>query len=205
MQRSRDLAAAALRTATALAASAVMTSAVAQHQHTHTHGHIDLDAAIDSNSITIRFESPLDNLLGFERAPRTDAERARVADLRRRLEAADQLFRPDPAGRCKLADVQMESAVLGFGDTTASRSGGSPPAASGAAASGATAPSAAEHADIDVAVKFDCEAATAARYIDIGLFTAFKRIRTIAAQIASPAGQFQRKSSAKAPRLVLGP
>jgi hypothetical protein len=36
----------------------------------HEHGALKLDVAIEGNKLTIAMEAPLDNLLGFERAPR---------------------------------------------------------------------------------------------------------------------------------------
>lgn len=161
-------------------------------QHAHTHGRMSLDVAVDSQTITLAIESPLDGFLGFERAPRTDAERKRVADLEARLKAADQLFQPDPAAGCKLSKVAIESAALGLGD------GGKKEEhdhdhdhADG------------EHADIDVNIVFACEKAAQARFIDVKLFNSFKRIRTVDAQVATPQGQFKRTLQATTPRLSL--
>jgi hypothetical protein len=41
----------------------------------HVHGVATLDIAVEARKITVQLESPLDNLLGYERTPRTDAER----------------------------------------------------------------------------------------------------------------------------------
>lgn len=172
------------RAAALVVLTAAATAADAQPAHAHTHGRLTLDVAIDAQAITIRFESPLDNLLGFERAPRNDAERKRVADMTARLNAAD-LFRPDPAAQCRPAEVTLVAPVLGLG----------------APAAGATHPHAHEHqkgheddehADIDVTIVFSCPQAPQARYIDVGLFARFDRLRAIDAQVAAPQGQFKR-------------
>ncbi|MFT3666416.1 DUF2796 domain-containing protein [Piscinibacter sp.] len=160
---------------------------VAAQQHAHTHGRMALDAAIDAQTITLSIESPLDGLLGFERAPRSDAERRRVADMVARLKAADGLFQPDPAAGCTLSKVELDSAVLGLGEAQAHGHG---------AADG-------EHADIDVTVVFTCAKATEARFIDVKLFDAFKRVRVVDAQVASPQGQFKRSLKPGASRLSL--
>lgn len=164
-------------------------SAIAQ-QHAHTHGRMALDVAVDTESITLAIASPLDSFLGFERAPRTDAERKRVADMVVRLNAADQLFQPDPAAACTLSKVDLTSAVLGLGG--AEKGDGHDHGHSDD-----------EHADIDVDIVFTCAQATQARFIDVKLFDSFKRLRTIDAQVASPQGQFKRPLRPGASRLSL--
>lgn len=159
------------------------------HQHAHTHGQLELDAAIDGQTITLQIASPLDNLLGFERAPRTEAEKRQVADLVARLNAADLLLQPDPAAQCRLDTVRLQSAALGLGDPAGH--GHDPEDEHG-------------HADIDIKIVFSCDKADAARFVDVKLFEAFKGLRTIHAQVASPQGQFKRTLSARSPRLGWG-
>jgi len=159
--------------------------AMAQHQHTHTHGSLRMDAAVDERTITVQLEAPLDSLLGFERAPRTAAERQRVADLATRLRATGQWLRPDPVAQCAAGQVQLRAPVLGWGDATP-----------------AQAPDG--HADLDITVSFSCARATDARHLDVDLFAAFAGITTIQAQVAAPQGQFKRALTRKAPRLAWG-
>ena len=47
--------------------------AVAAADTAHEHGALKLDVAIDGQLLLISMEAPLDNLLGFERAPRSVA------------------------------------------------------------------------------------------------------------------------------------
>jgi Protein of unknown function (DUF2796) len=67
--------------------------------HAHVHGGARLDIAVEPRRILLFFETPLDNLVGFERAPRTDAERRRADEAVARLKAGDQMFRFDPAAQ----------------------------------------------------------------------------------------------------------
>lgn len=176
---------------------AASTFAFAQ-QHAHTHGLLSLDAAVDARSITLQMEVPLDNFLGFERAPRTEAERRTVADMVARLNAADQLFLPDPAAQCNLSKVDLDSAVLGLGEKA------KPAAATSTAAPGKPGKQPEEHADIDVSIVFTCAKAGQARYVDVKLFDAFKGVHTINAQVASGQGQFKRTLTKTSPRLGWG-
>lgn len=184
----------------ALAATlALHLAAPAAAHQAHTHGRIELDVAVEPGRITLRMESPLHDLLGFERAPRSVAERGRVTALDERLRAADRLFVADPAGECTLAQAAVDAPVLGLGA----------PAAAATAASAASAPAdpkadpkAESHADLVLTATFDCRKAEGARFIDVKLFDAFPGVRTVAAQVAGPKGQgltLLRKSAARLP------
>lgn len=178
-------------------------------QHAHTHGRVSMDVAVDAQTLTLAIESPLDSFLGFERAPRTDAERQRVADMVARLKAADQLFQPDPAAACTLSSVTLSSAVLGLGDAKkedrhdhAHDHDHGKQQGHGDQKGHAHAKD--EHADIDIDVVFNCAQAPQARYVELGkLFEAFKRIRAIDAQVAAHQGQFKRSLRPDATRLKL--
>ena len=157
-------------------------AALAQAQRAHVHGQVKLDVVIDGPTVVINMDSPLDNFVGFERAPRSDAEKLAADSAIAQLRAADQLFKIDPTANCKLGPVTLRSAALGLGKTE------------GDAAEG--------HADLDGTFAFNCTNASAAKFIDIGLFDAFKGPRQIEAQIASPQGQFKRTLKRPAERLV---
>jgi hypothetical protein len=149
----------------------------------HSHGDARLDVAIEATSLTLQFSSPLDNLVGFERAPRNDRERARADAAITRLEAAEAIFKIDPSAQCRLAKVQLSSAALGLGKPE--------PAGQDAG-----------HADLDGNYAFTCADATKARFIDVGLFE-FKRLHRIDVQVAGPAGQLKRRLTPSARRLSL--
>ena len=165
------------RLSTRLLASAALLAACfalhAQTQHAHVHGQVRLDVAIEGPTVVIQMEAPLDNFVGFERAPRNAVETQAVDEAVAKLRAADVLFAIDPAGNCKLGPVQLRAPVLGLGKDASAASSG-------------------DHADLDATFAFNCASAAAVKFIDIGLFTAFKGPRQIDAQIASPQGQFKR-------------
>ncbi|MBT2323000.1 DUF2796 domain-containing protein [Variovorax paradoxus] len=147
-------------------------SAMAQAERAHVHGQIKLDVAIDGPAIVIAMASPLDNFIGFEHAPKTDAEKKAAEAAVAQLRAADQLFKIDPAANCKLGPIALQSTALGLGKAE-------PGAPEG-------------HADLDGTFAFNCTNAPAAKFIDVGLFAAFKGVRQIDAQIVSQEGQFKR-------------
>ena len=152
-------------------------------EHAHAHGVAKLDVAVEATRVSLQLDSPLDNLLGFERAPRTDAERRQADAAMARLKAADSMFRIDPAAQCKLAHVELASAALKLGkpDPEEEKAG---------------------HADIDGSFEFECVDAAKARYVDVGLFE-FARLQRLEVQLATPVGQFKRDLKRPASRITL--
>ena len=137
----------------------------------HEHGALKLDVAIEGNKLTISMEVPLDNLLGFERAPRTDAERKAAADVLARLRSPAQgtpLFAVDPAAGCTLGKAEVQAPVLEPGAKPAAKD---------------------DHADLDASYEFTCARPDELRMLDVGLFDAYKRTQRIDVQVAGPKGQ----------------
>jgi len=144
--------------------------------HAHEHGVVKLDIAVEAGKLTVQMESPLDNLVGFERAPRTEAERKTVDAAVARLKAAATLFKIDPAAGCSVARVDLASAPLKLGNAE--------PAAVNDG-----------HADLDGEFEFSCKDSAHVSFIDLGLFAAFAGMQRIDVQIAAPQGQFKRTLS----------
>ena len=183
ISRGRD----ALACASAFAMAGLAPSpAAAQMQpaaHAHVHGIATVDVAVDKASVTISMSSPLDNLIGFEHAPHTDAERVAAANAVATLKQGSQVFSIDPAAGCKLKSVDLSSAALGLGhpDPSEAESG---------------------HADIDGTYEFACTQPQRTRYIDVGLFQ-FPHMQKVTAQVAAPQGQFVRNLDPTQRRIVL--
>jgi len=137
----------------------------------HEHGVAKVDVAIEGNKLTVALASPLDNLLGFERAPRTDAERKAAADMLARLRSGGALFTADAAAQCTLSKAEVTAPVLQAATTAA----GSAPAG--------------EHADLDASYEYTCAQPEQLRTLDLGLFDAFRRMQRIEIQVAGAQGQ----------------
>ena len=134
----------------------------------HEHGAVSVAVAVEAAELGVEAVMPLDDLLGFERAPRSEAERKAAAHVLERLRAGADLFRPDPAARCTLSGVEVEAPVL-------------EPARRAAAS--------AEHAELSARYRFTCANAARLAALEIRLFDAFPRIRRIEVQVAAPHGQ----------------
>lgn len=160
-------------------AIALASGAAVAAPHAHQHGVMTLTVGIDGEQLSIGVESPLDSLLGFERAPRTDAERRAARDLLAQLRgAAASLFKPDAAAQCTLQGAEVRAGVLEPAPAAASKTD--------------------EHADLDADYTFKCAQPGRLRTLEIGLFDAFKRLQRIEVQVAGPKGQ--RKATLERPQ-----
>lgn len=154
----------------------------------HDHGVARLDVVVEPTRVVFVLESPLDNIVGYERAPRTDAERERAKTALARLRNATELFRIDAAAGCTLLKVDLVSAPLQLGN-----------AAAGAAAS----PAASEHSDLNAVFEFRCKNGTRAGFVEVGLFEAFAALKRIELQVVTPRGQLKATLRKPASRVVL--
>ena len=134
----------------------------------HSHGVMKLGVAVDGSDVTIVVQMPLDSLVGFERAPRTDAERKDAAAALEKMRDGAALFRLDAAAQCALASAKVVAPALEQpGQSAASK----------------------EHADLDASYVFQCAQPSRLASLDVLLFDAFKRIDRIDVQAVLPQGQ----------------
>lgn len=133
----------------------------------HVHGEADLIIAVDGNQLQLELTSPLDSLLGFEHASRTEKQRKAAQALRERFARPETLFAPSAAARCTAAPAQLKAPVLD--------------AAAGNKADG--------HAELEASIVFRCEAPDALKEVDVRLFDAFAPLHRVKAQVAGPRGQ----------------
>ena len=152
----------------------------------HEHGAATLDVVLDGAELSIDLDSPATNLLGFEHAPSTEAQRDAVARAERLLESGE-LLEPDAAASCALSGSRV---TLGFADPEADHDAHD---AAGAEAhhegQGEHDEAAAAHADIEASWSFSCEAPDRLSAIATRFFAAFDGFTDIDVQVAGPSGQ----------------
>jgi hypothetical protein len=173
----------------AACAATTLHAAAAHEPGAHVHGVAELRVVVDGARLEATLESPLDNLLGFEHAPRTDAQRDAVRAMAATLRGSPGPLTPTAAARCTLESVHLASSALPavlLGETAA-----------------AAAPADAQegHADLDASFTWRCEAPAQLAGLDVGLMHAFPRIRRLDAQVVGPKGQSATQLSAARPAL----
>jgi hypothetical protein len=193
---------------------------LAQSAGTHVHGQAALEIAVDGGEVQVNLYSPLDNLLGFEHAPRTGGERETVRAMAAKLHQAESLFVFTPSARCQLESANFHSATLPPELLTAVPSSGktgttgkSQDAATGHRKGEASAPMPSPsaphadeardahgthgthgaHAELEAAWVFRCSAPQALQELDVGLFRSFPGLRRLDVALAGP----RKQSSAR--------
>lgn len=142
----------------------------------HEHGAAELDAALDGSTLEIKLRSPAMNVVGFEHAPSSEADRRKIADARKQLEQPDTLFGLPAAAGCTLAETELESPL--FEDTAHGGEHEHDGDHEG------------QHSEIHAHYHYDCATPQALNALDLqGLFKAFPGTEKIQAQLIGPNGQ----------------
>lgn len=145
---------------------ALATSAAAQQKHqAHHHGAASLQVSVDGRILHITLDGPADNLLGFEHAPRNEAQKKTVARTDERLKQPLELFTTPPGAECQAqpALVDMKLPTAGSGDT---------------------------HSEVEAEWRWDCRQPGALTHVDVGgLFKTFPRLKQLKVQIVTAQGQ----------------
>ncbi|SDZ64733.1 DUF2796 domain-containing protein [Pseudomonas sp. NFIX28] len=181
--------------------------AAEKHDHDHDHEHASLDAhehgvarlnaALDGQTLELELESPAMNLVGFEHAASTDADKAKVAAVRAQLEKPLALFSLPPAAGCVVAQQELESPL--FGDKPDAHDHDED---HGQAKDAGGHEHHHEHSEIHAHYQFTCATPGALKNLDLaGVFKTFPATQKIQVQLISPSGQQGVEATAKAASL----
>lgn len=184
-----------LRKLAALASCLMLLSPVispAMAHEAHVHGVGKLDVAVDGNTLSLHLDSPLVNLIGFEHAATSDADRQAASNMAKILRDASKVFVTTAAAGCTISTVHLVSAAIDpvlLGE----------PAASGKSVAHADHDG---HADLDADFVFHCSAPDRLQNIDVKLFDAFKGFVRIDVQLVTAKRQAAAKLSGAASNLI---
>ena len=138
----------------------------------HEHGVARLNAVLDRKTLELELDSPAMNLVGFEHAANSDADKAKVAAVRQQLEQPLQLFGLPTAAGCKEDQQELESPL--FGDAPKADDDGDEH----------------EHSDIGAHYQLTCTNPEKLAQVDLApLFKAFPATQKINVQLVGPNGQ----------------
>ncbi|MFH0022969.1 DUF2796 domain-containing protein [Pseudomonas fluorescens] len=172
------------------------------HDHDHEHGSLGahehgvgrLNAALDGQTLELELESPAMNLVGFEHAATSDADKAKIAAARAQLEKPLALFSLPAAAGCKVASQELESPLFGdkpdaddHDEDEADKDGHEHHH---------------EHSEIHAHYQFTCTAPGALKTLDLtNLFKTFPATQKVQVQLISASGQQGTEVTAKAASL----
>nr|WP_315437804.1 DUF2796 domain-containing protein [uncultured Pseudomonas sp.] len=176
-----------------------------EHDHDHEHGSLGahehgvgrLNAALDGQTLELELESPAMNLVGFEHAATSDADKAKVAASRAKLENPLALFSLPTAAGCKVASQELQSPL--FGDKPAADEHDDDDHDKDAKGGEAHHH---DHSEIHAHYQFSCAAPGALKTLDLAnIFNTFPATQKIQVQLIGPSGQQGTEVTAKAAAL----
>ncbi|EJM66986.1 Protein of unknown function (DUF2796) [Pseudomonas sp. GM50] len=159
----------------------------------HEHGVGRLNAALDGQTLELELESPAMNLVGFEHAATSDADKAKVAAVRTQLEKPLVLFNLPKAAGCVVATQELESPL--FGDKPDADDDHDEADKDGHEHHH-------DHSEIHAHYQLSCSAPGALKTLDLAnIFNTFPATQKIQVQLISPSGQQGIEVTAKAAAL----
>lgn len=179
-----------------LSALASTVVAVAQAAAPHVHGHATLEVAVDGNTLTLLFTSPLDSLTGFEHAPRTEKQQDIVRRMAQTLRQAEQVFGLPADAQCCAPRIELASPALPARLLAADAT------AAGPAEKPAAAARAGEHAELDAQYVWNCQRIERLKAVDVKLFASFRNLKRIDARVVAGSQQRSARLTEKMSRLV---
>ena len=168
----------------------------AEHQHAqdehgslnaHEHGVAQLNIVLDGQALELQLESPAMNLVGFEHAANSAADKAKVAAVHDQLQQPLSLFSLS-AGECSVSEQTLESPLFAESeqghDHDHEKNHDS------------------EHSDIQAHYTFNCQKPDDLQQLDLReLFKRFPATAKIQVQLIGPNGQQGLELTAAQPTL----
>jgi hypothetical protein len=128
-------------------------------EKSHVHGKASLDVAIEGSRITLEFEAPLEDLVGFERQAVNEKERAALSALDTYLKSG-QAFVPSTAAGCKSAGATLATFSPGKG-----------------------------HAEMRATWKYECADPSSLKDLEARIFQQCPKLKRIDVRVVTPKGQ----------------
>jgi hypothetical protein len=148
-----------------LAAGLSIADATGQRQRSaHVHGTGLLNLALAGRALYLELQSPAADLVGFEHAPSSAADRDALAQVLAALQDGDGLFRFNGDASCAMEDVKITSELLEEGAGDEGEADGE------------------VHAEFEAFYLFFCRDAEDLRELSVGLFERFPGSRRLLVQ-----------------------
>ncbi len=166
------------------------------HEHgslgKHEHGVATLNVALEGSTLEIELQSPAMNIVGFEHAATSEADKKTVATARALLEKPQALFSLPAAAGCSLSENEVRSPLFGNAEADHDHD---------EHADGEEHHH--EHSDIDADYSFTCKQPGELKTLDLSAFyKQFPATQKINVQLIGPSGQQGVESTPANPRLT---
>lgn len=151
----------------------------------HVHGSGKLGIAIEGSGLSFDLDAPAHDILGFEHAPKTAAERAALDKAVATLKDAGNIFRPNPEAGCRLTTAEAGLEQPETGDAAKADAKGDKGG----------------HADFNGNFTFECSAIDKLTSIAFGYFAAFPEAEKLEVTLLTAKGQATRIVSKSSPSI----
>ncbi|MFJ3484519.1 DUF2796 domain-containing protein [Pseudomonas sp. NPDC090202] len=150
-----------------------------EHDHDHEHGSLGahvhgvarLDLALDGRTLELELDTPAMNIVGFEHAATTDADKMTLALAKETLLKPHGLFNIPEAAQCSVVKARVESPLYGDKDEDGDAHEH-------------------EHSEIHGHYQFTCGVPAVLNKLDLTqLFKSFPATQTIQVQLVTPKRQ----------------
>jgi hypothetical protein len=171
----------------------------ARSAESHQHGGAELTLVLEGNLVTAEFETPLYNLLGFEHAPKTAAQREAVDAAKEALSKGERMLSIGSDAGC-VAETDLSGLEIFPESVSDDKSDHDHDHAAAENDDGHDR----GHRDLRVTYKFECASPAALDRVDIGLFDAFPLMETLEVVYLGPDAQRQYTLDRRKTALTLG-
>jgi hypothetical protein len=176
-------------------AIAAAASAAGVERDAHVHGVGRLNLAVEGPAVEIELIMPGADVVGFEHAAKTEADKAAVEAAAAALKAGGALFAFPAEARCRLEKAEIESALMaqerdrGHGQEHAREAKDADRERDG-------------HAEFHAQYRFRCDRPDRLTHVDVKVFERFPATRELEAQSISPRGQRAHELTPKSARVT---
>jgi hypothetical protein len=84
-----------------------------EQHHAHEHGKVTLNVAVEGNALVVELDASAANVVGFEHAPRTTAERSAAANAAALLRSGKDVLALPPEAQCRVEQADLTEPTWG--------------------------------------------------------------------------------------------
>jgi hypothetical protein len=166
----------------------------------HEHGVSKLKLAIDGSTLEMELMSPGADIVGFEHAAETPADRAAIKKAASLLRKGATLFAPTPAAQCRIVSVEVEAPSGAEKHDEKHHDDKHHGKHHDGDHKGAEKDT---HSEFHAHYRFACKKPQELTHIDVKFFERFTAAREIEVEAITGSGQIKRELTPEAPRLKL--
>lgn len=165
----------------ASASQAQQPAAEFKQEAKHVHGAVTLNLAIEGNSLAVELEAPAINVVGFEREPRTEAERASAAAAAAWLSSGSALLGVPKAAGCRRDSAQLQAPTWSTSGKDADHDHDHDHAHDHEAGE--------DHADYRASARYTCRNPEALAWVEVWGLRKLLEVSSMTINIVTPTGQ----------------